>query len=327
MRFAIPIALTALLGFFVACSDGGKSDSHRIERIAFGSCLHQDRPAPIWKAIIQAAPEAWVWLGDNVYGDSDELEVLATAYGKVSAHPDYKRLKETTQILGTWDDHDFGKNNGGKEWEGKAVAQKALLDFLEEPVDSPRRKQVGVYASYLFGSGDQQVKVLLLDVRSHRDDPALEGGDIFGEEQRAWIETELADNEAALTVFASGTQVIPEEHRFEKWYQFPEAQAWFFEQIVKYDTGAVLFLSGDRHSSEFSQRSIEGRSSPIYEVTSSSLTHARSKREEEPNRFRVGEMIYENNFGLLEIDWDKRSVRASICDEAGKTLGELSFDI
>ncbi|EDY82082.1 hypothetical protein VDG1235_1702 [Verrucomicrobiia bacterium DG1235] len=323
MRSPTTLFGAVALAVCVACTQGVDLGEKPISRIAFGSCLHQNRLAPIWEGVAATEPEVWIWLGDNVYADTDEAEVFAEVYGKVKSEPGYVKLRESARVLGTWDDHDFGKNNGGKEWTGKAVAQSALLDFLDEPANSPRRKQDGVYASYLLGSGEELVKLLLLDVRSHRDDPNDPEGDIFGVAQREWIERELSENEAALTVVASGTQVIPEEHRFEKWAQFPKAREWFFEQLVKYDTGAVLFLSGDRHISEFSKLEIEGREEPLYELTASSLTHAWKDFPGEPNRHRVGEVFSENNFGLLEINWEKREAKVSVRDERGETRREL----
>lgn len=43
-----------------------------------------------------------------------------------------------SQVIGTWDDHDYGLNDAGKEFGGKITNQKLLLDFLDEPQDSPR---------------------------------------------------------------------------------------------------------------------------------------------------------------------------------------------
>ncbi|KAI4366237.1 hypothetical protein MLD38_022136 [Melastoma candidum] len=40
---------------------------------------------------------------------------------------------------------------------------------VDEPIESPRRKQEGVYMSYTFGPSGRQVKVILLDTRYHRD--------------------------------------------------------------------------------------------------------------------------------------------------------------
>ena len=42
---------------------------HAPRRIAFGSCCDQDKPQPIWDAIIETQPELFIFLGDNIYGD------------------------------------------------------------------------------------------------------------------------------------------------------------------------------------------------------------------------------------------------------------------
>lgn len=42
------------------------------------------------------------------------------------------------QVIGTWDDHDYGLNDAGKEFSAKVTYQRLLLDFLDEPQDSPR---------------------------------------------------------------------------------------------------------------------------------------------------------------------------------------------
>lgn len=65
--------------------------------------------------------------------------------------PEYKNLLDTTPVTGLWDDHDFNNNNGGKEYEGKNEVQKILLEFLDEPIDSPRRTREGLYGSHTFG--------------------------------------------------------------------------------------------------------------------------------------------------------------------------------
>lgn len=47
-------------------------------------------------------------------------------------------LASFVQIIGTWDDHDYGLNDAGKEFDRKSTNQRLLLDFLDEPLDSPR---------------------------------------------------------------------------------------------------------------------------------------------------------------------------------------------
>lgn len=72
-------------------------------------------------------------------------------------------------VIGTWDDHDFGKNDGDKHFEKKDYFRKLYLDFLDEPEDSIRRtRKDGLYESYYIGE-EKKVKAILLDVRYNRD--------------------------------------------------------------------------------------------------------------------------------------------------------------
>ncbi|MFT2009284.1 hypothetical protein ACMA1I_11470 [Pontibacter sp. 13R65] len=48
--------------------------------IAFGSCNRQNLPQPMWSAIMNDKPNLWIWLGDNIYGDSDDMAFLKGKY-------------------------------------------------------------------------------------------------------------------------------------------------------------------------------------------------------------------------------------------------------
>lgn len=291
--------------------------SQEITRIAFGSCAKLNRPQTIWKAVNASQPDLWIWLGDNVYGDTTDMEKLAKKYAAQKSQPGYTLLRESSTVIGTWDDHDYGINNGGKEFSAKIGSQQALLDFLDEPAASPRRQQKGVYWSYTFGTSDRIVKIFLFDVRYHRDSPKSNNADILGEAQWSWLERELKESEATLTIIASGIQIIPEEHKYEKWTNFPAARNRLYATIRKAAASNVIFLSGDRHIAEISKELPEGFDKPLYEITSSSLTHSWTRFSGEANRHRVGRVFAQNNFGLLEIDWPNHRVLASIQDEDG----------
>ena len=58
-----------------------------IQRIAFGSCAHQDKPQPIWKSIAAAKPDVFLFLGDNIYGDSEDIAVIRRKYDQLNAIP------------------------------------------------------------------------------------------------------------------------------------------------------------------------------------------------------------------------------------------------
>lgn len=75
-------------------------------------------------------------------------------YDRQLSHPGYRKFKDSgVPIFGTWDDHDYGLNDAGQEYEGRDMSQRLFLDFLEEPADSERRRQKGVSAALCWGGG------------------------------------------------------------------------------------------------------------------------------------------------------------------------------
>ncbi len=46
---------------------------------------------------------------------------------------DYLELKQDTPVIGVWDDHDYGCNNGDKTFAKKAGIRDIYLDFIGEP--------------------------------------------------------------------------------------------------------------------------------------------------------------------------------------------------
>ena len=53
-----------------------KAKEKLIKSVAFGSCLKQTRPQPIWDSVLLAKPDVFVLLGDNIYGDTRDMEKL-----------------------------------------------------------------------------------------------------------------------------------------------------------------------------------------------------------------------------------------------------------
>jgi alkaline phosphatase D len=327
-----PLVLAALL--LAACAEPRAQAAPRpaapsppaaqpLSRIAFGSCSDEDRPQPLWMPIVNRRPDLWIWMGDNVYADTPDPAAMRAAFDRGKANPGYQALLATTPVIGTWDDHDYGLNDGGREWAAKDAAQRALLDFLDEPADSPRRRRAGVYESYTYGPPGRQVKVILLDTRYHRDRyhrteyPLNPTGDVLGQEQWAWLERELRGSTAQVHLIGSSIQVVPEEHGFEKWANFPAARERLFRLIGQTRAPGVVFISGDRHIAEISRVAGTAAGYPIYDVTSSGLTHTWRERREEPNRHRIGEMIVALNYGMLDIDWNAHPVtlRFTILDD------------
>lgn len=301
-----------------------------LSRLAFGSCSDEDQPQPLWDDVLAASPDLWVWLGDNIYGDTPDTAVLRAKYRRQDADTGYAALKAVLPIVGTWDDHDYGRNNGGKEFTAKAGSQHVTLDFLGEPAGSPRRARAGIYESYTYGPRGRRVKLILLDTRYHRDALPTYGqtssGDVLGEEQWAWLERELTTGDAQVHLIASSIQVVPTQHRFEKWANFPQARDRLLELVATTRAPGVVFLSGDRHFAEISRLDDPRVGYPLYEITSSGMTHA-WEQASEANRHRLGSLLREINFGTVSFDWSRTRVivTAQVRDAANAVRLEQRF--
>ena len=307
------LSCLSILVFTAACSQVTESDPEVLQRIAIGSCSHEDDPNQMWKEVIADNPDLWIWTGDIIYGDSHDMSELARKYAKQKSHKDYQSLISKVPVIGIWDDHDYGINDGGKAFSKKKESKAELMKFLDVPEDNPVWHHEGAYNSYTFGKGNQKVKVILMDARYFRDtvirqaEPSMylqnKEGDILGESQWSWLEEQLTNSDAVLHILASGIQVIPEEHPYEKWSNLPKARQRLFDLLEKTKPINAFIISGDRHIAELSKVELDQLDYPLFDLTSSGLTHTWSSVWEEPNQHRVGELIIQKNYGLITIDW------------------------
>lgn len=254
---------------------------------------------------------------------------MRQSYQQQLTNEDYKKFIKTPslKVMGVWDDNDYGLNNGGREFKFKKISQQLFLDFLGEPKDSPRRKQEGVYSSFVWGPKGQQVKFFLLDVRYHKTEMGeKDEHDILGSAQWAWLESEIKSSQAQLNIFVSGIQILPSEHRYEKWAQYPKAKEKLLGLIKKYPLQTPVFISGDRHIAEISKlpKAKYQGTHDLIEVTSSGMTHSWSDNPGEVNALREGELYKELNFGWLEIEWTSPpKFKFQIKDKAGTVVREV----
>lgn len=329
-----------VLMLFMGCKSNGKIRSaHRKPNnftLAFGSCNKHTVDNLLWDDIVLAKPDVWVWGGDIVYADTDDMQKLRSVYDAQNAVLGYKKLKAQIPIIGTWDDHDYGLNDGGVEFKAKKASQIEFLDFMGVPLNSSRRAQEGVYATHDYKFPDGQIKVIVLDTRyfrtgltpdtetNKRTKPNSYGeGTVLGDIQWEWLQRTLSSSKADFNVIVSSIQVLSNEHGFETWGNFPHEVDKLKRMITESNAKGVLVLSGDRHISEFSRTAVDDLSYPLIDFTSSGLTHAYSKFTEEPNPFRVGEVVSTESFGLLKFNFEKKQVDFQIIGDGGAILGEL----
>ena len=324
-----------------------------INKILFGSCSHQDKDIPIFDAINKEQADLFVFLGDNVYGDTENMTVLKSKYHKLGIKPGFAQLRANTPVIAMWDDHDYGENDAGKEYPFKEASRKIMLDFWQEPKDSPRRtRDSGIYTSYMYGEEAQRVQVIMPDLRWNR--PALssigefrywlnsifnnvgpyrpvdESTSMLGEAQWQWLEQELL-KPAKIKVISSSLQLIPDFTGWESWANFPADRQRLFDFIEKYKIGGVIMISGDTHWGELSKYQVK-QNYPLWEVTSSGLTQ--KWKDVSPNKHRVGESTSDVNYGFIEIDWQQadpniefglKDIKGDVTHKQSMPLSSLQF--
>lgn len=327
-----------------------------LSRIAFGSCAMQWKPQPIWNAIAARDPDLFLFLGDAIYGDFDGKDVfkaseesLLADWEKLASIPEFAAFREEIPIYATWDNHDYGKHDGGAEFELKDVSKKIFLDFFGEPENSERRKRPGIYDSFVVGPAGKRVQIILLDCRTFKSayvpDPRskeekaalnirgqyLPNTDtqatLLGEDQWRWLEAQLLEP-VELRLIASGTQIVADEKAMEEWGNFPNERKRLFDLIDKTAAEGVVLLSGNVHFSEIS-RTEEGPY-PLVDFTSSGMTHSTPAYAEFRNSKRVAGSYTELNFGEVLIDWDqpKGPTVTLIClDETGQPQFEYRINL
>lgn len=323
-----------------------------VTTFAFGSCGNQDIPQPLLGVAANYKPDFFIFLGDNIYGDTDNMDTLQAKYNRWAAQPAFQKLKQSTRFLATWDDHDYGRNDAGRHYPHKKESKEIFLNFFQEPVTSERRKHEGIYQDEYVKVGDKLIQIILLDNRTFRDDLRLydsaaktprtsyfytldysiqESPDstLLGATQWIWLESVLK-KPADIRLICSGSQFSIEYNGYEAWANFPHEQQRMIALIQKTKANGVVFLTGDVHYGEISKLNVPA-GYPLYDITSSGITSTWSFAT--PNANRIEGPIMDNNFGLLSIRWEKDPVLdMQLIDAANNSrlhysvrLSEISF--
>jgi alkaline phosphatase D len=294
-------------------------------KLGLGSCLDQDFPQPIWNSIEKENLNYFIFLGDNVYGDSPDgkLDKLKYAYKKQeSLLPNFLN---DINVLSIWDDHDYGLNDGGGSYSLKKESQKMFLDFWEIPNNDMRSSREGIYFSQNKTFFNKKFKLIFLDTRYFRSPLVGPKGKylknistdstILGINQWDWLEKELDEYFDFLIIFSS-IQIIPEDHGFEKWGNFPNDRNKFFSLLEK-NVNKTLLVSGDRHLGGIYKK--DG----FIEITASSLNKPGSLFFE-TDKYLLGKTYRQENYGIIEIF--ENSIELKLKNKLGKTLNSLSIN-
>ena len=306
--------------------------------IGFGSCIDQDLPQPIWSAIEAKNVDAFMFLGDNVYGDhpSGKLDKLRKSY--ISQSTKLPKWLNKKKVVSIWDDHDYGINDGGGDFKNKRESQKLFLDFWQIPENDPRHKRDGLYFNELIEIDGFKINLIVLDTRFFRSklssnkSPYIPTDNIdttiLGDEQWTWFK-QVLNHDSDLILVLSSIQILATEHVFEKWDLFPHERLKMMKLLDSIETKSLI-ISGDRHKGGLYKKG------SLIELTSSSLnkptTAARISRNLpivadsikkqllEDDKLLQNKIYNYENFGLIKINTKTQKIEISLNDINGNEV-------
>ena len=298
---------------------------------ALGSCLHQDEPQPIWNAIQEENLDGFIFLGDNVYGDSPsyKLEKMARSYNKQKSN--FPSWLNEIEILKIWDDHDYGKNDGGGEYQLKEKAQDLFLEFWNIPANDIRHSRDGIYFDLFKKFDDLNIHIIGLDTRYFRSELKTEliglkkhykeniskDATVLGQAQWKWLE-DLFQQDADLVILLTSIQLLATEHRFEKWSNFPLERNKLLNMIQS-SGKQVVVISGDRH------RGGIYKFENLYELTASSMN--KPVKGYETDSLLIGKTYPQENYGIISVNSKTAEITLKLKDKKGVLLESASIPL
>jgi len=274
-------------------------------RIVFGSCpkYQDDRIQPIWQWVSHYEPDILLWIGDNVYADTLDPDIIREEYRRQRDIPALQPILHNVSHLAIWDDHDFGLNNHDRTNPIKEGAYEAFREYWANPSYGLADVK-GIFFKYTWG----QIDFFFLDGRWYRDpdaDPDAPDKTMLGADQFEWLKTELESSSAVFKVLVSGGGWSKAKGEFgDSWAGFMHERNRLFDFIRDREITGIVLLSGDTHVGELNVIPwSENGGYDFYDMVSSPLAQVipDSWIERRPER-RIWPVYFQgSNFGVVDF--------------------------
>jgi alkaline phosphatase D len=168
------------------------------------------------------------------------------------------------------------------------------------------------------------MEFFLLDNRTYRVNHQNKTNtpQVLGQAQIDWLIQALQKSRAPYKFVCIGGQVLNDAAVYENVSQFPSEREEILRRLAEEDIRGVVFLSGDRHTTEMSEMELSnGRM--VYDLTVSPLTSGPGHAREEGNSLRVdGTYVEQRNYAKLSFEGSRkdRSCTIEVKDTFGETL-------
>ncbi len=279
--------------------------------IAFGSCARflSDREQSIWNAVYKEHPDLFFWVGDNIYGDALDSDILREEYLRQRDVDALQSVIRNIPNLATWDDHDFGLNNHDKT---NPIKKEALAVFKQVWANPSYGEDdnAGVYFKYSYSDVD----FFFIDGRYHRGPnakPDSSEKSLLGKRQYEWLTKNLAESKAIFKLIISGSGWASTKGiGSDSWSSFLTERNRLFDFITKNKVGGVVLLSGDTHVGELNAIPWSKNGGyDFYDLVGSPLAQSTGRNWMEGKReIRIRPVYFSGpNFGRVTFHLDTKS--------------------
>lgn len=232
-------------------------DAARVS-LAFGSCASATADFDVWRRMRDEGVQGVVLLGDTPYIDTTDLAENRISHRGFLQVPTLAEMCRSTPLWGTWDDHDFGKNDSDGLLKNKATVRRVFQEY--RALDSFGHEDQGIYTKFRRGP----VEVFLLDPRWFSQTApsplAADKPTCLGERQLKWLKKNLRASTATFKVLATG-MIWDDKVNSEKdhWETYRHEREAIIDFIGKEKISGVVLMGGDVHCSRALEYKTEKR--------------------------------------------------------------------
>lgn len=277
-------------------------------RIAVASCMddsYRNDAEKIWKQLASQSPDVIFLIGDNVYADRAttpiDKDVLWKRYTETRGSLALFYANPLIPVIATWDDHDYGRNDGDRTSPLKGAATEIFFSFFPQANPAEGFQRGPGVSSWWSAFG---VNFAFLDDRSFRSPNRVAFSDEthFGSDQEAWLKEKLESSRSPVMMI-SGDQFFGGYHKYESYEgSHPRRFKTQLEEWKKIKQ-PLIFLSGDRHLAEILKIPNDRLGYSTFEITSSGI-HAGTDKNmiaKTPTPLRIAGVSGAHNYALIEI--------------------------
>lgn len=150
---------------------------------------------------------------------------------------------------------------------------------------------------------------------------------MIGDEQLTWLIDDLKSSRASFKLICIGSQVINSVPVFETFANYTEESTKLFNLIAENQIKNIIFITGDRHFAELSERTLNNNIR-VLDITTSPLTSSPFTNVKEENTYRVKGTVFENqNYCTIQFNGatKEREAIIELHDIDGKTIWKKNY--